>query len=198
MGKTTTIRSIMGMTPPRRGRVLLDDRPIQGMAPHLIARAGLAIVPQGRRIFPSLSVEENLLVGRRSVAGAAGAWDLGRIFDTFRVLGERRRQPGALLSGGEQQLLAIGRALMTNPRLIVLDEPSEGLSPTAIRAVMRVIADLKNQGLSILLVEQNVPAAVGVSDHVYVVSKGRVVYEGTPEALTQDEAVIGSHLGVSA
>jgi branched-chain amino acid transport system ATP-binding protein len=191
-GKTTTIRSIVGFTPPRAGRVLLDGRPIQGWPAHRIARSGLALVPQGRRIFSPLSVRENLLLGAR-----APGFTLERVFALFPRLREREQQPGGTLSGGEQQMLAIGRALLTNGRLILLDEPSEGLSPLIVREIGRILLALKAERLSLLLVEQNYHLALRVADRVYVMNKGQIVYEGTPAALEADEEVKRRYLGVS-
>jgi len=191
-GKTTAIRSIVGFTPPRAGRVLLDGRPIQGWPAHRIARSGLALVPQGRRIFSPLSVRENLLLGAR-----APGFTLERVFALFPRLREREQQPGGTLSGGEQQMLAIGRALLTNGRLILLDEPSEGLSPLIVREIGRILLALKAERLSLLLVEQNYHLALRVADRVYVMNKGQIVYEGTPAALEADEEVERRYLGVS-
>ncbi|HEV3346043.1 MAG TPA: ABC transporter ATP-binding protein [Methylomirabilota bacterium] len=191
-GKTTAIRSIVGFTPPRAGRVLLDGRPIQGWPAHRIARSGLALVPQGRRIFAPLSVRENLLLGAR-----APGFTLERVFALFPRLREREQQPGGTLSGGEQQMLAIGRALLTNGRLILLDEPSEGLSPLIVREIGRILLALKAERLSLLLVEQNYHLALRVADRVYVMNKGQIVYEGTPAALEADEEVKRRYLGVS-
>jgi branched-chain amino acid transport system ATP-binding protein len=197
MGKTTTIRSIMGLTPPRTGRVVYAGRRISGLPSHAVARAGLALVPQGRRIFPSLTVRENLLVPARSGSPSSGAWGLDRVCALFPILYERRNQPGGLLSGGQQQMLAISRALMTNPTLLLMDEPSEGLSPAILRQLTEVIQQLKAEGLSILLVEQNVRMALELSEYVYILSKGRLVYESSTEALRAQEGVMASHLGVS-
>jgi len=191
-GKTTAIRSIVGFTPPRAGRVLLDGRPIQGWPAHRIARSGLALVPQGRRIFSPLSVRENLLLGARPPG-----FTLERVFALFPRLREREQQPGGTLSGGEQQMLAIGRALLTNGRLILLDEPSEGLSPLIVREIGRILLALKAERLSLLLVEQNYHLALRVADRVYVMNKGQIVYEGTPAALEADEEVKRRYLGVS-
>ena len=191
-GKTTTIRSIVGFTPPRAGRVLLDGRPIQGWPAHRIARSGLALVPQGRRIFSPLSVRENLLLGAR-----APGFTLERVFALFPRLREREQQPGGTLSGGEQQMLAIGRALLTNGRLILLDEPSEGLSPLIVREIGRILLALKAERLALLLVEQNYHLALRVADRVYVMNKGQIVYEGTPAGLEADEEVKRRYLGVA-
>ncbi len=193
VGKTTTLRSIIGFTPPRRGRVVLDGRAIQGFAPEQIVRLGIGIVPQGRRVFADLTVWENLrIAGRRKDRG----WSIQDIYDLFPRLRERARVNAGLLSGGEQQMLAIGRALMGNHRVILMDEPSEGLSPAIVAAVRDVILRLKATGLSILLVEQNLTLALSVADQVYVLNKGQVVFEGTPAALAADEPIKARYLGV--
>jgi len=195
VGKTTLIRSIVGFTPPREGTVTFEGRAIHRVAPYRIARAGIGLVPQGRRIFSPLSVGENLEIGAR--AGAATGWTRERVHEIFPRLAERAEQGGGTLSGGEQQMLAIGRALMTNPRLLVLDEPSEGLAPRIVHEIGRVLLQLKTQGLSVLLVEQNVPLALRVADRVYVMSKGQIVYEGTPAALDAAEEIKRRYLGVA-
>ncbi|HET7877101.1 MAG TPA: ABC transporter ATP-binding protein [Methylomirabilota bacterium] len=191
-GKTTMIRSIMGFTPPREGRIAFDGDPIHGWPAFRIARRGLALVPQGRRIFSPLSVRENLLLGARS-----DGWTLERVFELFPRLRERQEQAGGTLSGGEQQMLAIARALLTNGRLILLDEPSEGLAPLIVREIGRVVQALKQERLSILLVEQNYHLALRVADRVYVMNKGQIVYEGTPRSLEADEDVKRRYLGVA-
>ncbi len=195
-GKTTLIRSIVGFTAPREGRIRLDGREIQRLRPARIARLGIGLVPQGRRIFAPLSVVENLRLGARG-DGAPGAWTLERVYTLFPRLRERARQGAGTLSGGEQQMLAVGRALMTNPRALLLDEPSEGLAPLVVREIGRVLAMLKREGLPILLVEQNFPLALRVADRVYVMSKGQIVYSGLPAVLDADEEVKRRFLGVS-
>ena len=197
MGKTTLIRSIIGFARPRQGRVLFDGQDITRLASHQIAHLGIGLVPQGRRIFPSLTVLEHLNVAAR-VDGAAGdrAWTLDRVFALYPRLRERHAHRGSMLSGGEQQMLAIGRALTTNPRLLLMDEASEGLAPLLVRELGGSIGRLKEAGLSILLVEQNLPMALAIADEVYVLSKGRVVYRGTPAALSADAAVKHRYLGV--
>ncbi|MDR7484585.1 MAG: ABC transporter ATP-binding protein [Armatimonadota bacterium] len=192
MGKTTLIRSIAGLTPPRRGSILFQGREISGLPPHTIARMGMALVPQGRRVFPSLSVEENLLVGARR----PGRWSLGSVYRLFGRLAERRHHRGHQLSGGEQQMLSIGRALMTNPHLLLLDEPSEGLAPLLVEEVAGVLTELKRLELAAVLVEQNLPLALRVADVVYVLSKGQVVFTGTPDALRADREILGRHLAL--
>jgi len=194
-GKTTLIRTIVGFTPPRRGTVTFDGRPIHRRTPYDIARLGIGLVPQGRRIFAPLTVTENLLLGVRRSNG--GAFSRERIYTLFPRLRERGAQSGGTLSGGEQQMLAIGRALMTNPRLLLLDEPSEGLAPLIVREIGRVLVRLKHEGLSILLVEQNVPLALRVADRVYVMNKGQIVYHGSPAELDANEDVKHRYLGVS-
>jgi branched-chain amino acid transport system ATP-binding protein len=196
MGKTTLIRSIIGFTPPRRGRILFKGVEITRLPSHEIARLGIGLVPQGRRIFPSLTVLENLTIGARSRAGNGQGWNLERVFNLFPRLQERAGHRGNKLSGGEQQMLAIARALMTNPEFLLMDEPSEGLAPLLVLELGNVIAQLKQQGLSILLVEQNLPLALRLADYVYVLSKGKVVFEGLPEALEASEEVKHNYLGV--
>src|SRR5688572_4534983 len=191
-GKTTAIRSIVGFTPPRAGRVLFEGQAIERWPAYRIARRGLALVPQGRRIFAPLSVRENLLLGAR-----ASGWTLERVFGLFPRLRERQGQLGGTLSGGEQQMLAIGRALLTNGRLLLLDEPSEGLAPIIVREIGQIVGRLKEERLSILLVEQNYHLALQVADRVYVMSKGQIVYEGTPAGLEAAEDVKRRYLGVA-
>jgi branched-chain amino acid transport system ATP-binding protein len=192
VGKTTLIRTVVGFTPPREGTVRYEGRDLHRLPPYSIARAGLALVPQGRRIFAPLSVTENLEIGERR-----GPWTAARIHEIFPRLRERGVQSGGTLSGGEQQMLAIGRALMTNPKLVLLDEPSEGLAPLIVREISRVLLRLKEAGLSILLVEQNVPLALRVADRVYVMSKGQIVYHGASSALDADEDVKRRFLGIA-
>jgi branched-chain amino acid transport system ATP-binding protein len=191
-GKTTAIRSIVGFTPPRAGRVVFEGRAIERWPSYRIARHGLALVPQGRRIFAPLSVRENLLLGAR-----ASGWTLERVFELFPRLREREAQAGGTLSGGEQQMLAIARALLTNGRLLLLDEPSEGLAPLIVREIGATLQALKAQRLSLLLVEQNYHLALRVADRVYVMNKGQIVYEGTPAGLEGDEEIKRRYLGVA-
>ncbi|MDR5708368.1 MAG: ABC transporter ATP-binding protein [Armatimonadota bacterium] len=193
VGKTTLIRSLMGFTPPRRGYIRFRGEEITHRPSHEIARKGIGLVPQGRRIFASLTVEENLRVAAHE---AERGWTLERVYDLFPQLRERRRLRGNRLSGGEQQMLAIGRALMTNPSLLLMDEPSEGLAPRLVQELGRTLQTLRAEGLSILLVEQNLPLALRVADFVYVMSKGTIVFEGTPAALRQAEDVRQRYLGV--
>ncbi len=191
-GKTTAIRSIVGFTPPRAGRVVFEGQAIERWPAYRIARRGLALVPQGRRIFAPLSVRENLLLGARSAG-----WTLERVFALFPRLRERQAQLGGTLSGGEQQMLAIARALLTNGRLLLLDEPSEGLAPLIVREIGTTLQALKAQRLSLLLVEQNYHLALRVADRVYVMNKGQIVYQGTPAGLEADEEVKRRYLGVA-
>ncbi len=191
-GKTTMIRSIVGFTPPRDGRIVFDGDAIHRWPAHRITRRGMALVPQGRRIFAPLTVRENLLLGAR-----VDGWTLERVFDLFPRLRERAEQAGGTLSGGEQQMLAIARALLTNGRLLLLDEPSEGLAPLIVREIGRVVKGLKGERLSILLVEQNYHLALQVADRVYVMNKGQIVYEGNPAGLEADEDVKRRYLGVA-
>ena len=196
MGKTTLIRSLIGFTPPRQGRVLFKGIDITKSAPFRSVAMGMGLVPQGRRIFPSLTVLENLSVAAKG-NGKRG-WNLERIFTLFPRLAERLSHAGNKLSGGEQQMLAIARALMTNPDLLLMDEPSEGLAPLLVREVGRAIAELKGQGLSILLVEQSLPFALGVADHVHVLSRGRIVHSSSPAELLANEEVKSRFLGLGS
>ncbi len=196
MGKTTLIRSIIGFARPRQGTVVFDGRDITRLSSHQIAQLGIGLVPQGRRIFPSLTVLEHLSVASRRNGGGEGAWTPDRVFELYPRLRERQAHRGSMLSGGEQQMLAIARALTTNPRLLLMDEPSEGLAPLLVRELGASIGRLKAAGLSILLVEQNLPLALSIADEVSVMSKGRVVYRGTPGELSADASVKQRYLGV--
>jgi branched-chain amino acid transport system ATP-binding protein len=191
-GKTTLVRTTIGFTPARRGRVRFKDDDSTRWPPYRAVEHGMALVPQGRRVFPSLTVIENLEVARRD----GGRWTLARVLELFPRLRERGRNRANKLSGGEQQMLAIGRALMTNPDLLLMDEPTEGLAPLIVREVGRVIADLKREGLSILLVEQNLPLALSVADTVHVLSRGQIVHTSTPQGLMANEDVKSRYLGV--
>ncbi|HBH04584.1 MAG: ABC transporter ATP-binding protein [Candidatus Rokubacteria bacterium RBG_16_73_20] len=193
MGKTTLIRSLIGFTPPRRGRVVFKGTDITGWASNRAVDLGIGLVPQGRRVFPSLTVAENLAVAARR---PGGPWDVARVMTLFPRLGERAGHRAGKLSGGEQQMLAVARALMTNPELLLMDEPTEGLAPILVREVGKVIADLKAHGLSILLVEQNLAMALGVADHVHVMSRGRIVHSCPPGALWNDTEVKTRYLGL--
>ena len=195
-GKTTCLNTVIGFLRPRRGDIRLFGEPITNLAPENIARKGVGLVPQGRRVFRNLSVEENLQVAARAAAGGGTPWSLERVYETFPRLRERRSQAAGLLSGGEQQMLAIGRALMGNPRVLLMDEPSEGLAPQIVHEVERIIASLKADGLSIVLVEQNIKMSLAVADDVVLLNTGRVVYEGGVAAVQNDQKLIAQHLGV--
>jgi branched-chain amino acid transport system ATP-binding protein len=194
-GKTTCMNVAVGLLPPRAGRVAVFGADITRAAPEEIAAHGVALVPQGRRVFRSLTVRENLSVAARRPKGRA-FWTADTVFDMFPRLNERRNHPAALLSGGEQQMLAIGRALMANPRLLLMDEPSEGLAPQIVAEVGRTIARLKGDGLSIVLVEQNIRLTLDLADDIVVLNSGSVVFAGAARDVRMDDAVIAQHLGV--
>ncbi|PYO35595.1 MAG: ABC transporter ATP-binding protein [Candidatus Rokuibacteriota bacterium] len=193
MGKTTLMRSIIGFTQPRQGSVRFKGQDITGWASHRMTGLGMALVPQGRRVFPSLSVRENLDVARRG----DGRWSLERVYAVFPRLRKRERNRANKLSGGEQQMLAIGRALMSNPDLVLMDEPTEGLAPLIVREVGRVMGELRGEGLSILLVEQNLPLALAVADQVHILSRGQIVHSSTPAELMASDDVKSRYLGVA-
>jgi len=195
MGKTTVAHSIIGFTPPRDGVIRLKGQEISGLPSHKISKAGVAFVPQGRRIFPSLTVKENLTIGMRNTE-RKGSWTLRRVYSVFPFLEKRAGSLGTLLSGGEQQMLCIARALLTNPDLLLVDEPSEGLTPLIVRSVSDIISKLREEGNSILMVESNLPLALGISDYVYILSKGEIVYHGTPAELDEDIDIQTRHLAV--
>ena len=174
VGKTTTVRSIMGLAPPRSGKIELDGTDMAGWQPHKIAQAGVAYVPEGRMIFPDLTVVENIEVAQRV---PAKEWTIPKLFELFPALNERRQNKGSQLSGGEQQMLAVARALVTDPKVILMDEPSQGLAPLVVRELAGVISNLRDTGVTILLVEQNLKLAEAVADHVFVMVKGRMVYD---------------------
>jgi branched-chain amino acid transport system ATP-binding protein len=194
VGKTTLVSSLIGFNPARRGRVIFKGQDITKLPSYDSVRQGMAIVPQGRRVFPTLSVEENLLVAERSPD--RHNWTLERVYTLFPRLKERRNQRSKTLSGGEQQMLAIGRALMTNPDCLLMDEPSEGLAPIIIQGLWEAISELKKQGLSILLVEQNAALTLKLVDYVHVMSKGQIVYSGLPKDLDADEKTKHQYLGI--
>jgi branched-chain amino acid transport system ATP-binding protein len=194
MGKTSVIRSIMGLTPPLDGEIRFKDEAINGLAPYQIARKGIALVPQGRCVFPSLSVKENLLIGAKKTKNN-DSWNLERIYSLFPILKERAGFYANLISGGEQQMLAIARALMTNPDLLIMDEPSEGLAPMIIEQIAEIICQLKGKH-TVFLAEQNLNMALSVADYVYIISKGSVVYESKPEELKHNEEIKKKWLGV--
>jgi branched-chain amino acid transport system ATP-binding protein len=195
-GKTTCISTIMGFLRPRRGSIALYGQEVAGLAPELISRLGICLVPQGRRVFRTLSVRENLIVAARQRESSANGWSLSRVYALFPRLKEREKQTAGLLSGGEQQLLAIGRALMGNPRLLLMDEPSEGLAPQLVAEVGRAIAQLKHGGLSIVLVEQNIKMTFELADELVIFNTGRVVFQGTPAEARAAKNVVAQHLGV--
>ena len=193
-GKTTTILTIMGYLKPRQGRIRYGGRDIAALPPYAVARLGVGFVPQERGIFPSLTVRENLIVFAR--AGGTGAWTLGRIFDLFPVLHARERNLGFQLSGGEQQMLSIARALMLNPTLLLLDEPSEGLAPMIVQEIIEVLKGLKREGLAILLVEQNLRTAFALADRHHVMNKGEICFTGTSAEIESNESVLRNYLSV--
>ena len=192
VGKTTFVHAVMGMVRPTGGSVCFDGVELAGRPPHAIARRGLALVPQGRRVFAPLTVEENLRIARRGSNG----WTLDRVYELLPRLAERRRHRGDQLSGGEQQMVAIGRALLGNPRLILLDEPSDGLAPLVVRDIVRVLAELRTQGLAALLVEQDLRMALELSDAVCIMSKGEIVYRAPTADFRREPRVARSLLGI--
>jgi len=195
MGKTTIVRSIIGFTPPRSGVIRFKEKDISSLPSYQICQMGLGLVPQGRAIFPSLSVEENLIIGARS--GKRGStWSLERAYSFFPILKKRAKNKGNLLSGGEQQMLCIARAMLTNPDFLLMDEASEGLAPLIVREIGEFILQLKREELSVLLVEQNLPMALRVSDYVYLVNKGEIVYHSTPEELKKNKEIQNRYLSV--
>jgi branched-chain amino acid transport system ATP-binding protein len=195
-GKTTCISSIIGLVAPRNGTISLFGETISGLPPETISRTGVGLVPQGRRIFPSLTVKENLVIARQRESDDPKSWNLQRIFGLFPRLEERQQQLAGSLSGGEQQMLALGRALMGNPRVLLLDEPSEGLAPLIVAEVGRTIALLKQEGQSIILVEQNSNLALSLADDVMILNTGRVVFSGPASEVIGNDALITQHLGI--
>jgi branched-chain amino acid transport system ATP-binding protein len=195
-GKTTCMNAVIGFLPPRSGDIRLFGETISRLPPETISRKGIGLVPQGRRVFPTLTVRENLIVARQSRASVSGRWTLERVLEVFPSLRERLQQHAGSLSGGEQQMLAIGRALMGNPRVLLMDEPSEGLAPRIVAEVGHTIARLKQEGQSIVLVEQNVKLALGLADDVVMLNTGRVVFTGSAADVRDDAALITHHLGV--
>jgi branched-chain amino acid transport system ATP-binding protein len=195
-GKTTCMNAIVGFLPPRSGEIRLFGETISRLSPEAISRKGMGLVPQGRRVFPTLTVRENLVVARQARKSAAGHWTLERVLELFPSLRGRQQQHAGSLSGGEQQMLAIGRALMGNPRVLLMDEPSEGLAPRIVAEVGRTIARLKDEGQSIVLVEQNVNLALALADEVVMLNTGRVVFAGSVDEVRNDQALLTQHLGV--
>jgi branched-chain amino acid transport system ATP-binding protein len=196
MGKTTTVRSLMGLLPVMAGQIHFAGHPIAGAPPFRIAQAGIGLVPEGRQIFPTLTVEENLIATAANRNGGPQAWTLDRVYAFLPRLAERRRHLGDQISGGEQQMLAIGRALMTNPKLLVLDEATEGLAPLIRREIWDRLASLKQQGLSILVIDKNVDALLRLSDRHLILEKGRIVWRGTSEELVRDPTTRDRYLSV--
>lgn len=195
MGKTTLLRSIMGLTPPQSGTIRWKNRELIGMAPDKIAKSGIGYVPQGRRLFPSLSVEEHLTLTHRKVESPDG-WTPERVFEFFPELADRRKLSGTKLSGGEQQMLAIGRALVTNPNILLLDEPSEGLSPVAIDRVIEICRELMNVNIAILLVEQNIHVAEALAEQIYIMLGGMTVFESEAHVFLEDTELRQKYLGI--
>jgi branched-chain amino acid transport system ATP-binding protein len=193
-GKTTTLRSLVGLTPPRRGRITIFGADTTRWPSYRIAASGVGYVPEGRRIFANLSVEENLKVPRER----PGPWTIERIYALFPRLGERRNNRGRQLSGGEQEMLSIGRALLLNPKLLILDEPSQGLAPLIVREVFRIVSQMRAEGISVLLVEQNARMSLEIADHAYVLDDGSIVYSGPARELAADEARVQALAGASA
>ncbi|TMG75640.1 MAG: ABC transporter ATP-binding protein [Betaproteobacteria bacterium] len=196
MGKTTTVRSIMGMVPIRGGAITFEGRPLQGLPSYLVAQAGIGLVPEGRQVFPNLTVRENLLAAAADRFRRADPWTLDKIFALFPQLAGRRGHFGSQLSGGEQQMLAIGRALMTNPRMLILDEATEGLAPLVCIEIYRAIESLKASGLAILIIDKNLRALTRTADRHYVLEKGRVVWSGVSSELVADRDAQHRYLGV--
>jgi branched-chain amino acid transport system ATP-binding protein len=192
MGKTTTVRSTIGFTPPRSGIIRFKEIEVQGLPPNKICKMGLGLVPQGRRLFPSLSVEENLFIGARG-----SGWSFEKVYSLFPILKARAKHKGNLLSGGEQQMACIARALLTNPDFLLMDEPSEGLAPLLVQEVGRIIRKLQNEGLSILLIEQNVPLALRVSNYAYILYHGEIVHHCSAEELAGNQQVQSEYIGVA-
>ncbi|MGE0152317.1 MAG: ABC transporter ATP-binding protein [Reyranellaceae bacterium] len=195
-GKSTTLKTVMGLVRPRAGEIHFEDARIDGRQPHEIARLGIGYVPEDRRIFTDLTVEENLEVGRRPPRAGAPEWTPDRLFALFPNLAEMRRRSAARMSGGEQQMLTIARTLMGNPRLLLLDEPSEGLAPVIVEQMARSIGALKSQGLTVLLSEQNLHFAAAVADRAYIIEKGIIRYRGTMAELASDPALRRAYLSV--
>ncbi len=194
MGKTTTVRTILGLLPPRAGSIRFLGTEIAGLPPHQIARLGIGLVPEGRRIFASLTVEENLRAVMRRRAG--GGWTVERVFALFPALAERRRNMGHELSGGEQQMLAIGRALVTNPRLLVLDEATEGLAPLVRRDIWRALAELAREGLSMLVIDKQIAQLLAFARRHFIIEKGRIVWSGTSAEFRADPRIRQRYLGL--
>jgi branched-chain amino acid transport system ATP-binding protein len=194
MGKTTTLNSIMGLVKPRRGEVLIDGEDITGEAPYRIARRGIGLVPEGRQVFGNLSVRENLVATARG--GASARWTVERILSLFPSLAARVSHSASVLSGGEQQMLAIGRALMTNPRLMILDEATEGLAPLIREEIWRVVGEMRADGIATILVDKNIGKLMALADRHLIVEKGRVVFSGDSRTLQENPDILGRYLGI--
>ena len=195
-GKTTTLKSVMGIVKPFRGEIVFNGREITGLPTHRIVRMGLSLVPEGRHLFPKMTVMENLRMGAYAVDGSKYRDLLERVFQIFPVLKERKDQLASTLSGGEQQMLAIARGLMSDPQILMLDEPSLGLAPKIVKRVMKVVSEIREEGVTILLVEQNAKISLEISDRGYVLETGRVVLEGDSEELLRNEHVRRAYLGL--
>lgn len=195
VGKTTTLRSVMGLSPPRSGSIRFKQKETRGRPPHFLARAGIAYMPDDLRIFPDLTCEENLEIARR-LSKRSGYWSKKRVEELFPVLGERRRQMGVNLSGGEKKMLGLGRALMANPDMVLLDEPSEGLAPLIVASLAQVIEEIRDRGMTILLADQNLIFCRRVCKRGYILEKGCMVHTDTMEAIMADESVIGKYLAL--
>jgi len=193
-GKTTTLRSLMGLTPARNGKITIFGKNTTRWPSHRVAASGVGYVPEGRRVFANLNVEENL----KTPLERDGPWTIARVYQLFPRLAERRLNRGRQLSGGEQEMLSIGRALLLNPKLLILDEPSQGLAPLIVREVFRIVAQMRAEGISVLLVEQNVRMSLEVADYAYVLDDGQVVYSGSAQELAADDARVQSLAGASA
>jgi len=196
MGKTTTVRAIMGIVPVRAGAIMFEDQPIHNQPSYRVAKAGIGLVPEGRQIFPNLSVRENLIATAGLPRSGRAGWTLDRVIDLFPALGARLTSMGNQLSGGEQQMLAIGRALMTNPRLLILDEATEGLAPLVRAEIWHCLENLKEEAQAILVIDKNVDALTRIADRHYIVEKGAVVWTGSSDDLRADEAIQHQYLGV--
>lgn len=196
-GKSTTIHTIAGLHKSQRGSIRFQKKPVESLTSYQISREGIGLVPQGRRIFPSLTIRENLtMAARKNLKGDNSEWDIEKVYKLFPVLKEREKNMGTQLSGGQQQMLAIGRALMTNPQFLLMDEPSEGLAPVIIDQIGDIVAKLKESGLSILMVEQNISLACQAADEILIMNKGTIVWKGTPEELLENDEIQHKYLGV--
>jgi branched-chain amino acid transport system ATP-binding protein len=196
MGKTTLLRALIGQVPARQGRIMIDGRDMTGAAPHLIARQGIAYVPEGRGIFPNLSVKENLVMASRSSGAGQCDWSLERVLEMFPRLAARMNHGGQQLSGGEQQMLSIGRALMTNPKLLILDEATEGLAPLVAREIWRIVQTVRESGIATIIVDKNFTAVSAHTHRNVILVKGRVAFEGAPEELKARPELLRQHLGI--